>query len=85
VTAPKLKRGDRVRVRRDSGDEWCEGAVVLVSENGKSVGLLLAGMVRAGSGYAGGTLPLLIDFEAETVSGVLTSDEYEIELTDAQS
>jgi hypothetical protein len=73
-----VKKGDRVRVRRDPGDEWCDAYVVLVSENGKSVGLLLSGLVRAGDGFIGGALPLMVDPKTQTVEG-LTGDAYEIE------
>lgn len=73
-----MNRGDRVRVRRDPGDEWCDAYVVIVSENGESVGLLLSGMVRAGGGFIGGALPLLVNPETKTVEG-LTGDTYEVE------
>lgn len=75
-----LRRGDHVRVRRDPGDEWCEGYVVVASESGVSIGLLLGGgMVRAGEGYIAGALPLIIDVEEGTATG-LTGDEYFIEI-----
>jgi hypothetical protein len=79
----KLGKGDHVRVRRDPGDDWCEGYVVVISENGKSVGLLLSGMVRAGNGLIGGCLPLVVDEKTQTTTG-LTGDEYELEVLEKQ-
>ena len=48
----KLKRLEQIRIRaQGSSDEWSVAEVVLVSENGESVGLWLDGMVRAGTGF----------------------------------
>jgi hypothetical protein len=75
----KLAKGDRVCVRRDPTDEWCEGDVVLVSPNGESVGLMLHGSVRAGDGFILNALPLIVDYSKETITG-LTGDLYELEI-----
>jgi hypothetical protein len=78
-----LQRGDRVRVRKaETSDDWVPGRVILASENGQAVGLLLDGMVRAAGGFVGGALPLMIDYERETVRGVLDGTGYEIEVRD---
>jgi hypothetical protein len=45
----------------------------------QSVALTLMGVVRAGSGYIAGMLPLTVDYEAGTVTG-LVGDEYDIEV-----
>lgn len=75
----ELQQGDAVRVRRaGSNDEWCPGAVILISPLCVSVAVELYGAVRAGDGIVMGVLPLLIDRERETVTG-LTGDAYEIE------
>lgn len=78
-----LKAGQIARVRlHGSSDEWCPALVVLVSQNGESVGLLLRGMIRAShGGLIGGTLPLTIDFEHATITS-LFGDRYELEVWD---
>lgn len=77
-----LTEGRRLRVRRlDTDDEWCEGHVVLASSNGKSVAVeLRGGMVRTrDGGLIGCVLPLSVDYEQQTVTG-LEGTEYEVEL-----
>ena len=75
-----MTKGEVVRVRAaGSSDDWCLGTVEIVSGNGKSVGLRLDGLVRAHGGVIAGFLPLLVDHEAERVTGLL-GEEYEIEV-----
>jgi hypothetical protein len=85
MTTRQLIKGEEVRVRAlGSGDDWCGGRVVLVSENGVSVFLSIDGIVRAGGGYAvAGVLPLLIDQERGVAEG-LEGTEYEIEVRPIQ-
>jgi hypothetical protein len=72
--------GTRVRVRAaGTNDDWTGGVVVLASANGRSVGLLLDGMVRAKFGFIGRALPLTVDPAAGTVTG-LDDQEYEMEV-----
>lgn len=78
---PRLQRGHRVHVRHsDDGGDWCPAIVALASDtNPSSVALILMGAVRGGSGIIAGTLPLTVDYDAETVVG-LTGDSYEIDV-----
>ena len=80
-----MDKGDAIRVRKiGTDDEWCAATVILVSPNGNSVALELCGFVHAaGGGIIGGVLPLLIDYEAETVNG-LDGCEYEVEVCAAE-
>jgi hypothetical protein len=72
--------GTRVRVRAaGTNDDWTEGIVVVASQNGRAVGLLLESMVRARDGFIGGALPLMVDPAAGTVTG-LDDQEYEVEV-----
>ncbi len=67
--AAALRRGNRIRIRAaDYQFEWCDGHVVLASENGRSIGVSLDGClpVPAGGAYVG-SVALLIDYERETV------------------
>jgi hypothetical protein len=81
MIAPRLRRGYFVRVRRaGTSDEWCPAMVALASDNGQSVGLVLNGAVSAAQGYITAFLPLTVDYEEETVKGIVTDDEYEIEV-----
>ena len=77
----RLKRGDYVRVRHNSGDEWTPAFVALASEsNPSSVMLLFDGAVRTSEGgLMVGGLPLTIDYAAETVTSLL-GDSYEIDV-----
>lgn len=76
-----LKSGDFVRVRLKGAPEWTPGRVVLVSTNRKSVGLLLDGAVRTkDGGMIAGALPLSYRPETRTFEGVVTPDEYEVDL-----
>lgn len=81
-----LKKGDYVRVRRDSGDDWCDAYVLVASENGRSLGLLLASLVRAGTGMIGGALPVLVETAGNDQARFigLTGDEYQIELLEGK-
>jgi hypothetical protein len=82
----QLVAGEEVRVRAlGSGDEWCRGRVVLVSENGASAAISLDGLVRAGHGHAviAHVLPLLIDVERGIAQG-LEGTEYEVEVRPIQ-
>jgi hypothetical protein len=76
-----LKRGDYVRVRLNTGDEWTQAFVALASDsNPSSVMLLFDGAVRTpGGGLITGGLPLTIDYKAQTVSSLL-GDSYELEV-----
>lgn len=79
--SPKLTKGQIVRIRAaGTSDEWCPAYVVLVSGNGESVGLWLEGLVRAGGGLETGCLPLVVNYEKETVTSVVGGHEYEIEV-----
>jgi hypothetical protein len=86
VPEPKriLTKGLVVRMRREgSSDEWAEGFVELVSPNGQSISVTLVhGMVRGAGGLCGGSIPLAVDYELETVRA-LWGDEYELEIADA--
>lgn len=77
----RLERNMRVRLRAEGlSDEWCEGIVSVASTNGCSVGLLLDGAVRVpGGGMYVGAIPLLIDYERETVED-LAGVRFELEL-----
>jgi len=77
----KLAVGNRVRMRlAGSSDEWCYGVVALAG--GSSVAILFNGMVRTiDGGYAGGVLPITVDYEAQTVV-TLWGDEYDIEVAE---
>lgn len=72
-------RGDLVRVRQAGDREWTMGTVILASPEGRAIVVRLAGAVRAGEGYVMNVLPLMIDYENETVTG-LTGHEYEMEV-----
>jgi hypothetical protein len=74
-----LRKGAVVRVRRDERDDWTIATVALASDDGKSIGLLLDGPVRAGKGFIVGALPLLIDYDARTITGPY-GDDYQIEM-----
>jgi len=75
-----MTKGEVVRIRAaGTSDDWCGAVVMLVSPNGKSVGLMLDAMVRAPGGFIGGFLPLIVDAERETVTGLL-GGEYEVEV-----
>jgi hypothetical protein len=81
----RLKHGDRVRVRQRSTDDWTDAAVAVASDKQPaSVMLLLDGPVRAGGGVVSNGLPLTIDYEKETVTG-LFGGEYEIEVRSEQA
>jgi hypothetical protein len=80
----RLKTGQRVRIRSTvAGGDWAEGVVALASGNGESVGLLLDVPVRIPAGIIGGALPLLIDYEAETVED-LFGNSYVIDVRGEQ-
>jgi hypothetical protein len=78
----RLKRGDYVRVRLNEHDEWTPAFVALASDSDpSSVMLMLNGAVRSSSGgMFVNSLPLFIDYAAETITG-LHGDAYEIEVT----
>ena len=84
MSESRLTRGMYVRVRHvDDAGEWCPAFVGLASDtNPSSVMLLLflRDAVRASGGVIVGALPVTVDYDAETVTG-LTGDEYEIEVT----
>lgn len=76
-----LSKGSRIRVRRAGGsDEWSLAIIELISPNGKSVAArLLDGGVRTGDGgLIIGMLPLMIDYERETITGLM-GEEYDLE------
>ena len=78
----RLTKGQLVRLRlAGTSDEWARGAVILASGgNPQSVGLMVEGMVRsAGGAWVGGGLPLMVDYDAETVTSLI-GDEYELEI-----
>ena len=81
----RLETGDLIRIRRvltmaDWGarDEFCPAHVVF----SRDTSVLLCphgGFVRAGTGIMMGAFFLTVDYEAETVTGLL-GDEYEIDV-----
>jgi hypothetical protein len=77
-----MKRGDYIRLRVLSSEyEWTEGFVELVSENGRSVLVMLAGLVcLPQGGYISGVIPLLIDHDKGTCTGAVDGNEYEVEI-----
>lgn len=80
MTKAQLVRGDYIRIRSTQGGEWCDAFVGLASEKQpSSVMLFLSGCVRAQHGIVTGALPLVIDYDAGTVTSLL-GDEYEIEV-----
>lgn len=81
----QLQKGDRIRLRNRPSDDWTDATVVLASSNGKSIGIEIHQPLRSGDGlYAGGAVPLIIDYERQTVSG-LTGDQYEVEIRRVES
>jgi len=83
MTEPKkLARGDRVRIRLNAVDDWREAYVLLASQTDpSSVMLLLEDGVPARGGLILGSLPLIVDYAAETVTS-LFGGEYEIEVAE---
>jgi hypothetical protein len=82
VTADRLKRGDYVRVRLVGwiDGEWTPAFVALASDTDPaSVMLLFDGAVRASNGLIANSLPLTINYQAETVTSLM-GDSYEIEV-----
>lgn len=74
-----LTEDQRVRIRAVGIDgDWCEGRIALASANGRSVAVVLAGALMIPGGVIAGVLPLIIDPEKETVTG-LAGEEYELE------
>src|SRR5690242_10950230 len=75
----QLQKGDLVRIRRDPTDDWCSADVIMISENGRSLALMLAsGMVREGGGFHAGFLPLSYNPDTDHFLG-LKGDIYQIE------
>jgi len=70
--------GDHVRIRRDPSDHWCSAVVKMISPNGRVIGLMVSGMVRAGGGFVSGSVPIIYDPDSNQFSG-LTGDLYTIE------
>jgi hypothetical protein len=77
----RLEPGQRVRLRREgSEDEWCEGTVLLASNtNPSSLFVALEGGVRAKEGIILYGLPLVIDYQKETIESLL-GDSYEMDV-----
>lgn len=73
----RLKAGDEVRIRNARNGDWCLGVVILASN--AAVAFELDGTVWSGNGLIAGVLPVFIDYERETVTGIF-GDEYEIEV-----
>ena len=84
MTPVQLKTGDTVRIRpaASTENEWSRGMVVMASENGRSIAVVAdEHVMRTSTGtWLGGTIPLSIDYEAETVTD-LVGNEYEIEVS----
>ena len=82
--AAPLIKGERFRIRpKGSKVEWTVATVLIMSDNGRSCGVSLDGMLRAPEGgFIGGNLPLVIDKEAGTIKG-LFGESYEIEVMGA--
>lgn len=74
----ELKSGDHIRIRQVGGD-WCAATVLLISPNGSSVVLELHSALRVNGGLMLNVCPVLIDNEAQTVTGFM-GEEYEIEV-----
>lgn len=72
-----------VRIRAaGSQNKWTQAVVQLASANGRSVALQLEDAVRLpDGGIIAGILPLLIDYDKETVTGLM-GEEYEMEPSD---
>jgi hypothetical protein len=73
-----------VRIRRVDDPEWSWARIQLVSDISaagmQSVAVTLESAVRAGAGVVIGVLPLFVDYQRELVTGLLGSDEYEIDV-----
>lgn len=80
-----MKPGELIRIRAaGTSDEWTLARVLTASGTvpQESVALALHGMVRAPGGFIAGFLPLTVDYEKESVIGLL-GEEYEVEVPDA--
>lgn len=81
----RLKKGEIIRIRPkrdDDGGEWVLGSVALASgTNPSSVALMLEGPLCVGGCgvWLGGGVPLMIDYEAETVKDLI-GNEYELQV-----
>jgi hypothetical protein len=81
-----LRRGDLIRIRlADTEDEWADGFVALASDSNPSSVMLWfingSACVRTRiGGLLFNGLPLTVDYDKETVEGVVTKDLYEIEV-----
>lgn len=78
----RLRQGEVIRLRLlGSDDEWTVATVWVASTNGKAVGVVTDSPIRVpNGGMILGGVALVIDFEAETVKGLLFDEEYEIEV-----
>ena len=76
MTQP-LKTGDLVRL-----NGRYRGKVVLASENGRSVMVALEDGLRIGGGILLNFAPLLIDYEKETVTELVTGAPIEVEVAE---
>jgi hypothetical protein len=75
-----LKKGDVIRLRSEPSDAWTPGLIVNANSDGRKVGVEIHGPLRARDGsYVGGVVPLMIDYEAETVRD-LAGDRFEVEV-----
>jgi len=82
----KLQKGMRVQIRlAGSADEWCPAIVWVATDNGKSIALALEGGVRASGGWVAGAIPLLVDYEAQTVRSIFGHDEYEVQIAQVRN
>lgn len=75
-----LKRGDYVRVRCRGDTEWTQCLVTLSSPNHKSLIVMFNGAIRAGNGFLMAVLPLSYEPDTDRFVGVVSLDEYEVEL-----
>lgn len=76
----RLRTGDQIRLRNRPADGWTEATVILASPNGRSVGIEIHQPLRSGTGlYAGGAVPLIIDYGQQTVSDLM-GEQYQVEV-----
>ncbi len=80
-----LERGDIVRLRPADGtdEEWVTGSVVMASENGQSVGIMLHDvMLRGADHLIGGFIPVTVDYQESKCTVSATGMEVDIDVSD---
>lgn len=82
----QLEEGDLVTLRPvGKDDRWSPGIVMFASPNGQSIIVYTFADMTTTTGHTlmAGLIPLNLDYAAGTVTGLLTSDQYEIGIADA--